>query len=513
MTEPTIESNPQSRKPSSWFWPGLFLLTMTLAATTNHSLWIDECVTAKFVSHSSLVETWRDVLRYKFSEVQMPLYITYMWAFTKIFGHGELALRLANLPLFLSGATLLVYAAARRWRSAWPLTLAIGASPFAWYYLNEARPYAMQLGATAMIVAALIRLGESPSLSKKTEDCWLAVYLTGVVLLSAISMLGEMWAGAALLAVFIAVPRERWRGWWRMHRPALATTAALLLAMGCYYLWSLTIGARATAVGTTNLQTTLFIFYEQLGFAGVGPGRMELREAGVYALTPFAAGLLAYGIFTGLVLLAGCRAFLQKEMREKTLSIVAGLAVPAGLILIAGMIAHFRVLGRHFAPLAVMLFLVLGAGLTRLWQKPRWIGKGIVTGFILATLWSSLSLRFAPRHEKDNYRRAAALAKAALEHGKTVWWSAADMAAEYYSVPIATNGTNLRAVTIVNNPGSDFAEALPEPNLVIASKPDVYDSQGALAAYLKENRYQKVTSFMAFTVWKAPEGQTAQRTR
>jgi hypothetical protein len=511
MKAPTTESDSPSRKPSGWFWPGLFLVTMSLVATTNHSLWIDEGVTAKFVAHSSLVETWRDVLRYKFSEVQMPLYITYMWAFAKIFGHGELALRLAALPLFLSGTILLVRAVSCRWKNAWLLTLVLGASPFAWYYLNEARPYAMQLGATAMIMAALMRLGESRSLSRKTEARWLAIYLIGVLLLSTISMLGEIWAGAALLAVYAVVPQERWVGWWRTNRPALITTAVLLLAVGFYYLWSLTIGARATAVGTTNLQTTLFIFYEQLGFIGLGPGRLKLREAGVQALTPFAASLLVYGVLTSLVLLAGCRAFLQKEMRRKTFSVLACLAVPAGLILIAGVITHFRVLGRHFAPLAVIMSLILGAGVTHLWRQSGRTGKAVVIGFILITLWSCLSLRFAPRHEKDDYRRAATVAKTALEHGEIVWWSAADMAAEYYSVPIATNRTSSHAVNVVNNDAPGFAEALPKPDLVIVSKPDVYDARGALAAYLKENNYQKATSFTAFTVWKAPEGQTTQQ--
>src|SRR5487761_2670107 len=41
------------------------------------------------------------------------------------------------------------------------LVLAAGASPFCWGYLNEARPYAMQLGASFLILAALGRLSES----------------------------------------------------------------------------------------------------------------------------------------------------------------------------------------------------------------------------------------------------------------------------------------------------------------------------------------------------------------
>jgi hypothetical protein len=490
---------------SRLWWSAFFLLGVILTAATSHSLWIDECVTAEFARHPSLFDTWRDVVQSRFAEVQMPFYMTYMWAFTHLFGHSELALRLSALPFFLAGMTLLIQASARRSGSLWPMALAIGLSPFAWYYLNEARLYAMQLGITAMIVAALLRLSEPASPAGRTASRWLGLYLAGVVLLSALSMLGEIWAGAALLAVFAVVPRERWLGWWRKQRAKLLSAGAALLLLGLYYLWSLTIGARATAVGTTNLQTILFIFYEQLGFTGPGPGRVQLRESGFLALKPFLAGLALYAALVGTVLLAGLRQLGRTLERKKLIALACCVALPASFILVAGVATHFRALGRHFAPLAVLLLLILATGLLRLWQQRGWLGTGLAVAFLLASLWSCLLIRFAPRHEKDDCRQAATLAKTALMGGETVWWNAGDLAAAYYAMPLTTNsGVVTGSALLVAGPSPGFASRFPKPDVVIASKPDIYDAQGALAAFLKANAYQPVTNFMAFTIWHRP---------
>jgi hypothetical protein len=314
-------------------------------------------------------------------------------------------------------------------------------------------------------------------------------------------MLGQLWAGAALLAVFVVVPRTRWVGWWETKRRPLLLTAAALLLVGVYYLWSLTIGARATVVGSTNLQTVLFIFYEHLGFVGPGPGRVALRVAGIAALKPFAPALAGYGAVVGLVLGAGLAALWQKPVRRLTLGILACLALPAGLILLAGLVTHFRVLGRHFAPLAVILLVILSVGLLQLWQGRRGIGKVLVTGFVAVTLASCLLVRLASRHEKDNYRQAAVVAREALARNEIVWWNGDSMAADYYAVPLTTNAT-AGHVRLISGPPPGFAEHLPKPDTVIASKPDIYDGQGALAEYLKANGYRPVTNFIAFLVWR-----------
>ena len=54
-----------------------------------------------------------------------------------------------------------------------------------------------------------------------------------------------------------------------------------------YYLWTLQLGARASDVGRTGWANIAFIFYELLGQAGLGPGRLALRAHGTGEVAAF----------------------------------------------------------------------------------------------------------------------------------------------------------------------------------------------------------------------------------
>lgn len=479
-----------------------FFLGVALVAGSGDSFWIDECITAEVARPANLLEGWRAMVRVRFAEVQMPLFIAWTWAWEKIFGSSERALRLAGLPFFLAGMTLLVTAGGRALRSRAALALVMGFSPFVWYYLNEARLYTMQLGATAAVIAATFQLARNEVRSDPATARWQRVWLAGLVTLSAISMLGQLWAGAAILALLLTVPAARAWGWWRPVWGSVLAAVAGLAVLGGYYLWSLSIGARATTVGQTNWQTVLFIFYEQLGFAGTGPGRNELREAGVAALKPFLPGLMLQGGLTAVVLAAGLHALAQSPVRRKLPGLAIALALPAGFILLAGVVLQFRVLGRHFAPLAPVWWVILGLGVTALWTRRAFAGHIAVIAFLVVSQVSSFQLRFADRHQKDDYRRAAIVARAALAQGRTVWWNAAATGALYYQVPLAESGPAPGRAWLVGNPDPrQLAEASP-PDCIITSKPDVHDAQGAVAAFVRAHAYRLVATPAAFQIWE-----------
>jgi uncharacterized membrane protein len=489
-----------------WAGPSLFFLVAIACATTSKSFWIDECVTAHVAMNASLVSAWREMVSMQFAEVQLPFYVAYIWCFEKIFGHSELALRLSGAPLFLAGMATLTQAIRNRHRNWWLVAIAFGLSPFAWYYLNEARLYALQLGISALVTAALFRLADS-ALEQQSSTRWLRVFLFSLVALSGVSMLGQLWAGGALLILLAITPRAQLVSWWRANRMAWLLAGVFLSLIGAYYLWSLTIGARATAVGKTNLQTVFFIAYEQLGFMGPGPGRNELRAGGAAAMKPHLAGLALYGTAVGGVFVSGLITLWQTYDRRKLLFIAACVAVPAMMILVAGVATHFRVLGRHFTPFAIVLFIILGIGLSGLWRK-GWLARGLVGAFALVSLWSCLEIRLAPRHQKDNYREAARLARAALAEGQTVWWNADPMAAAYYGVATADapkERTNQFEALFIANPETGFAVRWPAPAMVIASKADIYDATGTLADYLSTHGYWRQTNLMAFTVWHSAQ--------
>ena len=48
---------------------------------------------------------------------------------------------------------------------------------------------------------------------------------------------------------------------------------------------------------------------------------------------------------------------------------------------------------------------------------------------------------------------------------------------------------------------SAMALTLPEPQLVVVSKPDLHDNAGAVSDYLREHKFQLASARPAFTIW------------
>jgi hypothetical protein len=115
---------------------------------------------------------------------------------------------------------------------------------------------------------------------------------------------------------------------------------------------------------------------------------------------------------------------------------------------------------------------------------------------------SCFSLRFAARHGKDDYRAAAAAARKALGEGRAVWWNAAPEGARYYEVPLSPQRGDGDSAVLVLNPTREMLQVLPAPQVVVASKPDLYDGQSALADYLAGHGFAATERFPAFVVWE-----------
>jgi hypothetical protein len=141
----------------------------------------------------------------------------------------------------------------------------------------------------------------------------------------------------------------------------------------------------------------------------------------------------------------------------------------------------------------------------------------VAVAFLLVLVYSSCSLRFADRHRKDDYRAAAAIAQEELAKGRRVWWAADALGAEYYGLPgefdsigeLTGVGTpraciDRTGVQSITGAPKECLEMLSRPNLVILSKPEIFDNNGAIAAYLATGNFAKVQVLPAFTIWRAP---------
>jgi hypothetical protein len=476
-------------------------------AISNQSFWIDETLSAVKALMPTFGDWWQGMVREKASDLQMPLYMVYLWGWEKLFGSGEWVLRAANLPWFGIGVPWFVLAfpcGGRRWLA---LVLAL-TSAMAWYYLDEARPYTMQLSGALLMAGSLLRCGKRVE-GEPARWCDL-VFLTGLVILSGSSLLGMIFGGAGL-ALFILL--AGWREALRRARESAAAwvaAGAMLLFLSCYYCWTLALGARASAGATTTLKTTAFVFYELLGFGGLGPGRLELRGGGLDAFGGLWLWVGLYAVAVSTVMTAGLFELFEKSVSKdaKNGSVVrcggrqawlVGLIclAPAVLILVAGLVMHFRVLGRHLIPLLPVIWLVAHGGVLRLWRRGGGLGKFVGAAFLVLNLASCLTLRWADRHAKDDYRSASAYAREALSSGRRVWWNAAEQGAIYYGLPLEGGGAQF-----LMNPTPAELVHRPLPDVVIVSKPDVYDVHGSLAEWLKAEGYAPVRQWPAFVVWE-----------
>jgi len=472
-----------------------------LLAISSQSFWIDEALTGFKAAQPSLADWWRQMSAEKLSDLQMPLYMLYAWGWAKLFGTGEWALRAANLPWFIGG--VLAFAFSFRGTSRLFAALVATLSSFAWFYLDEARPYAMQLAASLLIVASLRRLA-APEATGGKQTRWAWAFCAGIGLLAGTSLLGVFWCGAALATLGVVVGFGRAISLAKSVRCAWLALGVWLLCLAAYYTWTLKVGARASAMATTNWQSAFFIGYELLGFSGLGPGRLEIRDAGLGAFRPHLLPLAFYGACLAALVVLGVVSLYRRNRRMLFSSGIVVLGTLA-VLLAAGWVWHFRLLGRHCAPAFVVVVSLLVAGGAEAWQRRSLWPRIILCAFLLAALGSCLSARFATRHRKDDYRAAVAFAQAVLRAGDSVWWSADLHGAEFYGLPISETPESRTAKALwIANPTAESLAGLALPNVAVCSKPDLYDVGGALAERLVREHFRPVGRFTAFTVWARP---------
>ena len=136
-----------------------FLLSASLClALTRQSLWIDEAVTAWMASRQSVWSVLAEITNsqhIKVSEPYMPFFYIYIWAWARVFGTSEFALRASNIPFAIVLVTTFGWTSLRVFNRPF-LWAVFGLSPFIWFYINEARPYIAVMACSAISLAALL---------------------------------------------------------------------------------------------------------------------------------------------------------------------------------------------------------------------------------------------------------------------------------------------------------------------------------------------------------------------
>jgi hypothetical protein len=474
-------------------------LIVSFLSISTQSFWIDEGNSAFRAIQPTLAEFWVQNIRFGGSDLQMPGYMLSLWAWEKIFGSSEYALRAINIPFFLVTVCAVLFAFQEK-----PLTRLLFASllclsPMVWIYMDEARPYIFQLcGATLMLIG-MVNQGRNPVSIEKN----LTLFCLGTLILCAASLTGVVFAFFFALGYIAILLNQKiltsiFRSLWTLS--VAASSLLILLALGAYYLWTLQLGVGASNAANTSFSSLAFAFYELLGFMGLGPGRLELRSQGISSLSPFLIGLITFAVVTLLIATISLPKLIAHPPTAWSRIIAATALAGTASIVLIGIVKDFRIVGRHMMPILPFLLLFMAWCLGKLLSSGKMPYKFLVVAFLSLLLTSSLCARTEERFQKDDYRSAAKLAQSYLEQGKTVWW-AADEASLLYYLSEAERHIASKSVFLAFGPRATPIEFRKQPDLVLLSKPDIYDPNRLLANFLNENAFTLLENYKAFEAY------------
>jgi hypothetical protein len=462
---------------------------------------VDEAQTGLKTLQPTFQGFWHAFRADECSNQQQPLHNFYIWVWAQIFGVSEIKLRAANLPWFFLGFFAIARALRRHVSLRNATLLVYCVHPFVWYYVNEARPYLMQISGAILVSAALFdALDDEDAL---LPAAWWWQYGLGLFVLCGSAMLGTAWGVG--LTLFLCCRRNFRRSIFQGGRYAVLVFVPLMISLAGYYVWTISQHLRAAYQSMTLLGLG-FDIYELLGFAGLGPGRMEVRpgngaSSGVESLAVFAPYflpllLLLLPLAWGFFLAARERFGLT---RARLVAVALAYVLPLLAVIAMGRINHVRVLGRHLGPF--LPFLLIGEAyiVCSLWQSGRPIRRAVAALLLAALCLSSLELRFESRHLRDDFRDAVADAKDALQNGKRVWWVADLSGAQYYRLPYSFQQEPGIAYRVHVVTPADAA-----PDLIFVSRPDICDIQGSVGQYIATHHYRLSYTLPAFTIWQPP---------
>ena len=482
--------------------PLLLALLLGLLAIDNRSLWTDEIGTWELALPHTFSQWAAGFWVHYNSDGQLPLYHAYMWAWTEAFGDREWVLRAANVPWLALALAGLQRAATGRVRAMW-LLACFALNGFVWYYLNDARPYVLYVAGACWLMAGMLRLCRQ-GVPEADIAIGLRECLFGAVVLVGGSVLGVFWVASCMLVLVVLYPgvaRQVLRAarlqWWWVALTLLAGGALLGVAVHSHLS-----GARANQTAVFSLAGMGYGVIELLGAAGLGPSRHTLR---ISVLQANPGQLVMMGMLAALSAWALADSWWRLPDRRARLAVAMAAGVPFAVMVILGVGLHWRVVGRHLSAVLPVVVLAHAAFLQHAAAHRRMGGRLVATALAFGLLGSALAVRLAPRHDKDDYRQAAAWAQQSLAAGRTVLWLADERALAYYG--LATPGIGYRdSVPLRLIPFSRY----PKPGLnpvmlpddIVFSPREGVDPGRRARRLLDTGQYQRVATAAAFELYQ-----------
>lgn len=428
----------------SYYWIWLAIASF-LFAWNSQSFWIDECCMAMCALPDTFVDVWAQATNINGSDTQMACYLFLLHIWIKLSGaDSEMMLRLFNIVWVLLAAYFLR-------RDSKVLILLI-ISPFFLYYANELRPYIMQIAASCGVSMFLYEW----SLGKKKS------YALGfglLFLLCTTSLTSVVWAAGFLMAWITLEGRDFWS---KKLVKAFAYWGVAFVGLGCYYLYTLIIGARATYIPSSAFVNLGASAYELLGLTGLGPARSELR---LYTQLGDNLELCALllpilcGIVVTTILVCGLYAWRKQTSNVVLVSIVALFIFPLAVFVYGSEVMNFRFSGRHFAPILPLICIVISMGLK--WCRHKPYQTVLSSIFVLAWLASDVYIRFDATYAREDYKGAIEYCQNRKARGENVLLLCNPEGKKYYGWQddiLPENWKNCQSI-VVSRP-IDFKETI-----------------------------------------------------
>jgi mannosyltransferase len=357
----------------------------------------DEAVTVGRVLHPSLFDTLAAVPR---SESTPPIYYALAWAWSRIFGSGEVGMR--SLSALAGTASigivyLAVLALPLRRRAALIAAAIVAVNPVLIWFSQDARAYALVFLLTALSFLFFARARRSGS---RRDLGWWAVS-------SALALATHYFAAFVvapeafflLTSHFFAISANKGEVSRGERRRVLVAIGVVVVAGAL--LLPLALRQRGNAHADWIAAQPISQRLERAGAKLLGEDNGDehgSREPGPIPLgIPVALALLALA----LLIWRGD----ELERRGGALAAAVGTA-GIGIPLILSLLGADYLDGRNLIPVFAPLIALLGAGFGV--HRAGWIGIGAAIAFCLCALVYTIEIDRLPRLQREDLRNAAA---------------------------------------------------------------------------------------------------------
>jgi mannosyltransferase len=351
---------------------GVLVLAAALRLSTLglQSYWFDEGVTVGLL-HRGLGGMLRALPH---SESTPPLYYVVAWVWARVFGYGEVGLRLLS-ALAGIGTVAVVFAAGRRIggpRIALAAGLLAAVNPLLVWYSQEARSYSLlMLLCAGSLLAFLIAEEDGPP---RAFMAW--------AVLSALAL------ATHYFAAFLVGPELVWLLARHRHRRGTITAAGIVIVVALALL--------PLAIAQRNTKNTDFI-------GDLGLATRVLQVPKQLLIGYGFAGQTAVAIVAAALTLVAILAALRTSPGRRVAMLPLGLGIVAAVIPVLLAVGGLDyILSRNLIAVWLPFALVIAIGLGRIGRA----GIGLLAALTAIGLAVVIVVDASPRYQRDNWRGA-----------------------------------------------------------------------------------------------------------